>query len=177
MHPLPLKNGLPYSQLCRVKLICGHQTDFDSNAKKTWEELLKTQPKKKNNATVFRTKYTKGSEKIKAILKKHWHILQSDKNCTTLQGTPTGVLYGDSFLRPDLPPEPTQTFLTPIPNGNYKCGSCAQCNSTIKTSFFRHPHTGQKIPVRGIISCNTKGVIYLITCSCGKAYVGQTKDN
>ena len=50
-----------------------------------------------------------------------------------------------------------------------------QCNSTIKTYFFRHPHAGRKIPVRGIISCKTKGVIYLITCSCGKAYVGQTK--
>ncbi|CAB1353043.1 unnamed protein product [Coregonus sp. 'balchen'] len=34
MHPLPFKNGLPYSQLRRVKRICGHQLDFDSNAKK-----------------------------------------------------------------------------------------------------------------------------------------------
>ncbi|CAB1320281.1 unnamed protein product, partial [Coregonus sp. 'balchen'] len=100
MHPLPLKNGLPYSQLCRVKRICGHQSYFDSNAKKMTdtfkmrgykdktldaammkisqkprEELLKTKPKKKNNATVFCTKYTKCLEKIKAILKKRWHIL------------------------------------------------------------------------------------------------------
>ena len=44
-----------------------------------------------------------------------------------------------------------------------------------KTSFFRHPHTGRKIPVRGTISCKTKGVTDLITCSRGKAYVGQTK--
>jgi hypothetical protein len=78
-------------------------------------------------------------------------------------------------VRSDLPPpEPTQILLTPILNGNYKCGSCTQCNSTIKTSF-RHPHTGGKIPVRGIISCKTKGVICLINCSCGKAYVEQTK--
>lgn len=27
---------------------------------------------------------------------------------------------------------------------------------------------------RGVISCNTEGVIYLITCPCGKAYVGKT---
>ena len=45
----------------------------------------------------------------------------------------------------------------------------------IKTSFFRHPHTGWKIPVSGIISCKTKEAIYLITGSCGKAYIGQTK--
>jgi hypothetical protein len=30
------------------------------------------------------------------------------------------------------------------------------------------PHTGGNIPVRGIISCKIKGVIDLITCSCGK---------
>jgi hypothetical protein len=39
MHPLPLKNGLPYSQLCRIKQICGHQTDFDSNAKKMTDQF------------------------------------------------------------------------------------------------------------------------------------------
>lgn len=117
MHPLPLKNGLPYSQLCRVKLICGHQTDFDSNAKKMTdkfkmrgykektldaammkisqkprEELLKTQPKKKNNVTVFCIKYTKVSEKMKAILKKHGYILQSDKKITHLFKEPPLVV-------------------------------------------------------------------------------------
>jgi hypothetical protein len=42
-------------------------------------------------------------------------------------------------------PEPTQTHLTPIPNGNNKCGSCAQCNITIKTSFFRHIQLGKSL--------------------------------
>ena len=129
------------------------------------EELLKTQPKKKNNATIFCTKCTKCSEKMKAILKKHWHILQTDKNIAHLFKEPPLVVYkrgrnfGDSLVRSDMPPEPTQTLLTPILNENYKCGSCTQCNSTIKTSFFRHSHTGQKIPFTGIISCKTKGVI------------------
>jgi hypothetical protein len=31
--PFPLWDGLPYSQLCRVKPICGHQSDFDSSFK------------------------------------------------------------------------------------------------------------------------------------------------
>ena len=98
MHPLPLKNGIPYSQLCGVKLICGHLSDFDSKAKKITdtfkmrdnkdktlnvammnisqkpgEELLKTKPMKKRK--VFCTKYTKCSEKMKAILKKHFFFL------------------------------------------------------------------------------------------------------
>ena len=135
MHPLPLKNVLPYSQLCRVKQICGHQTDLDSNAKemtdtfemrgykdktldaemmkisqKPRKELLKTQPKNKNNATIVCTKYTKGSEKMKATLKKHWHILQSDKKIAHLFKEPPLVVckrgrnIGDSLVRSDLPP-------------------------------------------------------------------------
>jgi hypothetical protein len=39
MHPLPHKNGIPYSQLCGVKFIYGHLSDFDSNAKKITEIL------------------------------------------------------------------------------------------------------------------------------------------
>jgi hypothetical protein len=111
---------------------------------------------------------------MKAILKKHGYILQSDKKITHLFKEPPLVVYkrgrniGDSLVRSDMPPEPTQTLSTPIPNGNYKCGSCAQCNSNTKMSFFRHP-------VRGIISCKTKGEIYLITCSCGKAHVDKGK--
>ncbi|CAB1351387.1 unnamed protein product, partial [Coregonus sp. 'balchen'] len=42
-------------------------------------------------------------------------------------------------------------------------------------SCVGHPHTGCKIPVRCDISWKTKGVIYLMTCSCRKAYIGQTK--
>ena len=48
-------------------------------SEKQREELLKIKLKKKNNAKVFCTKYIKCSEKMKAILKKHWHTLQSDK--------------------------------------------------------------------------------------------------
>ena len=90
-------------------------------SQKPREELLKTQPKRKNKATVFCTKYTKGSEKMKAILKKHSHILQSDKNIAHLFKEPPLVVYkrghdiGDRLVRSDMPPEPTQTLLTPIP--------------------------------------------------------------
>ncbi|CAB1313448.1 unnamed protein product [Coregonus sp. 'balchen'] len=50
-------------------------------SQKPREELLKTKPKKKNNVTIICTKYTKCSEKIKAIMKKHWHILQAYRAC------------------------------------------------------------------------------------------------
>ena len=80
------------------------------------------------------------------------------------------------LVKSDLPPAvaSTQRLLAPIPNGNYKCGSCAQCNSTHKCQRFKHPHSGKNIPIRGVITCTTKAVIYLLTCPCGKAYVGMT---
>ena len=82
----------------------------------------------------------------------------------------------DSLVHSDLPPpvKNLQRTLSPIPDGNYKCGACAQCNSTSKCTTFLHPHSGKRIPIKGIISCNTKGVIYVIYCPCGKYYVGKT---
>ena len=40
---------------------------------------------------------------------------------------------------------------------------------------FKHPHSGKTIAIKGVITCTTTGVIYLLTCPCGKAYVGMTK--
>ena len=61
-----------------------------------------------------------------------------------------------------------------MPDGNYKCGSCAQCSYTHKCKSFNHPHTGKLTSIRGAITCSTTHVIYLIRCPCGLAYVGKT---
>ena len=37
------------------------------------------------------------------------------------------------------------------------------------------PKEVKQIPIKGVITCFTKAVIYLITCPCGKNYVGKTK--
>ena len=81
------------------------------NQERNW---LKIKPKKKNNTTVFCTKYIKCLEKMKAILKKHWHIPQSDKKMAYLFKEPPLVVYnhghniGDRLVRSDLA---TQTLI------------------------------------------------------------------
>lgn len=40
--------------------------------------------------------------------------------------------------------------------------------------IFNHPHTGEKYKIKGIISCQTKNVIYMLKCPCGLVYVGKT---
>ena len=83
----------------------------------------------------------------------------------------------DQLVNSDLPPQalPPQRLFVPLLDGNYKCNGCAQCNGTYKCESFKHPQTGKQIPIKGVISCATKAVVYLITCPCGKNYVGKTK--
>ncbi|KAJ0063651.1 hypothetical protein NL108_004773 [Boleophthalmus pectinirostris] len=139
-------------------------------------------PKNANKRIVFSTGYSKPAEQLKNIITKHWHILKTDSSLGVAFKEHPLVVYkrgrnlGDRLVHSYLPPNQTthQTILTPIPDGNRRCGGCSQCNYTYRCNSFKHPHTGKEIKIKGIISCNTKSVIYMITCPCGKAYVGKT---
>lgn len=50
-----------------------------------------------------------------------------------------------------------------------------QHNRTKRSRYLRHPHSGEKIPVSGVISCATTFVVRLLVCACGKGCAGQTK--
>ncbi|CAB1352962.1 unnamed protein product [Coregonus sp. 'balchen'] len=54
-------------------------------------------------------------------------------------------------VRSDLPPVPRSTFLDNVPDGNYRCSRCTQCNFTNKCTMFNHPITGKAIKIKGII--------------------------
>lgn len=155
----------------------------DKIIKRHRSDLLRYRPKKKEEpAIIFSTCYSKCSEQLKSIINRHWYILKSDINLGDAFQNPPRIVYKrgknlrDRLVNSDLPPlmVPSKSVLTPIPDGNRKCGSCAQCSYTYKCTTFKHPHTGKSIPIKGIITCNTKSVIYLITCPCGKSYVGKT---
>lgn len=145
--------------------------------------LLSTKNKvKSNKRIIFSTEYHRQSVTLRSIINKHWHILKSDTQLkSTFQEHPLivykrGKNLRDQLVHSYLPPNTysSQPLLTPIPDGNRRCGSCTQCNYTYKCSKFKHPHTGKDIQIKGKISCNTTSVIYLLTCPCGKSYVGKT---
>ena len=73
-----------------------------------------------------------------------------------------------------IPITPQPSFLNQIPDGNYRCAHCAQCNFTTKSHTFTHPLTGKRFDVKGIITCTTQNVVYLLKCPCGLGYVGKT---
>lgn len=113
------------------------------------------------------------------IVNKHWHILQSDPLLSSFS-VPPRVVYKrppnlkSMLVRANLPSFTEPHFLDSIPDGNYRCGHCAQCHFTVKTQTFKHPRTGKTFAVKGKITCNTNNVIYLLKCPCGLGYVGKT---
>ena len=68
--------------------------------------------------------------------------------------------------------------ITPDPEvGCIKCGgTCYFCKNYLKDSKkFTSYHTNQMFNISDTLSCNTKGVIYIIDCiKCKKSYVGYT---
>lgn len=78
------------------------------------------------------------------------------------------------LVRANLPSLTRTHFLTEIPQGNYRCGRCTQCNFTQKTKTFNHPRTGKTYAIKGTITCNTSNVVYMLKCPCGLAYIGKT---
>ena len=55
------------------------------------------------------------------------------------------------------------------------CGKCTVCPFLEASKTFKSTHTGTKYNITGMFSCNTNGVVYMLTCSyCNKQYVGET---
>lgn len=144
-------------------------------------DLLKKSVKKDQKFSVSCiTTYTPQAHIIKKTVKKHWHILTTDPALSDLFQDPPlfvhkrGPNLRNKLIRANILPPPKQTLLTPIKEGNYPCGNCAHCHNSVKTNTFKHPRTGKRFGIRGIITCNTKNVIYMLTCPCEKIYIGKT---
>lgn len=157
---------------------------FDTAFKKTRSELLRKKTKKsKKYSFSCITTHSPKSFMIKSIFKKHWHLLSSDPELSDIFKHPPLIVYKrarnlkDSLVHArfqSTSPRTSQSLLSPIQKGNYRCGNCAQCNNTFKTSFFCHPRTGRKYSIKSVITCVSTHVVYLIRCPCGIGYVGKT---
>lgn len=80
-------------------------------------------------------------------------------------------------VRSDINPRNTlneQTRLGTNKQGTFPCLNCGNCSAIIKGDHIQHPKKREKFKVRDYFTCSTAGVIYLLKCPCGLAYVGQT---
>ena len=74
--------------------------------------------------------------------------------------------------------KPLSTPSDNLPHGTHSCGSsrCQICKShTISEPFIKSNTNSSVFPIKHHITCNSKNVIYVISCSkCGVQYTGQT---
>lgn len=70
-------------------------------------------------------------------------------------------------------PKTCNTWLPDPTNGNYKCGHRVHCDNITIMNVFYHPRTGKEYKIQ-TINCSTTNVIYMLTCICRAAYIGQT---
>ncbi|OCT77895.1 hypothetical protein XELAEV_18028992mg [Xenopus laevis] len=59
--------------------------------------------------------------------------------------------------------------------GTFPCLSCGCWNSIIKGDSFNHLSKGYHIKLQHFATCTTTGVIHMLKCPFGKAYVVKTK--
>lgn len=67
-----------------------------------------------------------------------------------------------------------QSTIHPPKTGTFPCLHCAHCSNVIKGSTFTHPRKVRPIPIWGFHTCDTSHVVYLLKCSCGLLYMGET---
>lgn len=124
--------------------------------------------------------YSPMGRDFEKTIKKHWYIIQSDPSLKDFSISTPRIVYKrppnlrDMLVRADLPPSTQPHFLQNVPQGNFPCGRCIQCNFTKRTKTFNHPRTGKSFKIKGTITCNTCNVIYMLKCPCGLAYIGKT---
>ncbi|XP_041428149.1 uncharacterized protein LOC121396834 [Xenopus laevis] len=206
-HSPSLKNNLPKSQFMRVRRIVSEQQKegqrLDEMQKRLEvrgypkklletvrnevdeiprEELRTKRVKQETSRLAFVSQYTTASNKVKSIINKHWHLLQTyAPHIKTFSEPPLmaykrGKFFRDTLIKADVGSliKSGQRFLGVPKMGTFPCLNCASCNNITKGSQFTHPQTGRKIDIKRYFTCNSTFVVYLIKCPCGLAYVGET---
>lgn len=165
-------------------------SEIDSEISRTLEvdraSLLTTKPKPDTDnkfrwamLTTFSTQY----RQIKAIFTKHWDILKIDhilgpslpeQAKMIFRGAPTL----QSRIAPNIINPPTRTTFFQELTVSFPCRKCTVCQHNTgvgrKVVTFRSSVTNKQYSIKHFCTCETHYIVYLITCPCGKQYVGRT---
>jgi hypothetical protein len=116
---------------------------------------------------------------VPTIIKKHWKTLTKDQRMNKIFPLPPMVAYRQPpnlksvLCRAKLPQNghPKRRLA-----GMQPCNKpCNVCPYVRKTKSFTSSHSKQSFELKGLFTCATTGVIYLVSClRCKKQYVGQT---
>ena len=153
-----------------------------ARAVKREDAIKKVEKPRSSDKLVFITYYDPRLPSISKIIKKHYRSMVSqDQYLQQVFPSAPIVAYKrqknirEVVIKAKVPP----LYSRPrrIQNGYKKCiaPSCLTCPYSIPGKLVKATATNYSVEVNCSVSCDTKNVIYLITCKhCRKQYVGES---
>uniref|UniRef100_A0A8C5P7I8 Reverse transcriptase domain-containing protein n=1 Tax=Leptobrachium leishanense TaxID=445787 RepID=A0A8C5P7I8_9ANUR len=146
---------------------------------------LTLQDKQKNTDTCIRMigNFDTGWYEIRKICERYWPLLTQDlhlQKALTKHASITSRRcsnIGDQVVHSHFSTvnSPKTSWLNKPPIGTFKCGKCKGCKYIQKDSKeFTNFDNSERFMVKDFSNCNTSGIVYLLTCSCGVKYIGKT---
>lgn len=202
-HPVPLKRGLPLSQLYRIRRICDTDAEFENQSTALlnrfrargypdqWlstayekvrcsersELLMKSKKQSRPFSVNYALTYNGLSRQIKHIVDAHWHILATDPSLKNTFSTRPLFTYKRSNNLSNLLVRSDvvrEDKRASFIKGCFPCRNCAACPHILKTNSFTNHQTGKVYKIDSLITCTSTKVIYLLQCPCQMSYVGKT---
>lgn len=151
---------------------------FNKAKNRSRNELLYTKKARPQDSTVkLITRFSAHYQDLYSILSKHWHFLVEDPILKKYVNPHPGIVYKRTVsLKDRLVSNQYKTSnLTPLhePRGTKPCGNCSFC-PWISSEYPILLPSGETCYPKFSASCQTQGVVYLMTCTCGVFYVGKT---
>ena len=149
------------------------------------EALKKVEKKNGQHRPVFVIQYDPRLPSITDITRKHWRsMVNRDPMMQETFPDPLLVAYKvaanlrSKIVRAKVPPPAPARPKRTVP-GMKRCGSarCSTCPYIQTGKTFKATATSYKVDLDRETDCNTKNVVYGITCKvdrCGQQYIGQT---
>ena len=203
-HPNHIFDNIPYSLALRILRICSSKEALDKRLTELSTMLLSRNYNKNvvknpisrvkelerstalikvtrplNKRPVFALTYNPKLPSVPKIIKKHWKTLVKDQKMRKIFPLPPMVAYRQppnlkSVLCRAKLPQNRHSKRKLV--GMQPCSKpCNVCPYIQKTNSFSSSQNKQSFPLKGLFTCSTTGVIYLVSClRCKTQYVGQT---
>ena len=203
-HPSHIFKSIPYSLALRLVRICSTKEllnkrleelkimllsrNYNKNVinaalskAKTLDrsEILKRRQHRKNERVVLALTFNPKLPSVSKIIKKHWITMTQDPLMKKVFPKPPMLAFKQPpnlrrmLCRAKLPTvNQARRKLKGVKPCNEPCNLCPYINTS---KNIISSQTKEKFEIKDLFTCNSKGVIYLTTCTlCNKQYVGQT---
>ena len=202
-HPNHVKNNIPFGQFSRIRRICTYIEDFKSQSSTLKRKLLARgypfklinqayqkalllnrddllkdkEPSEPKHNIILTTTFNPPNNHLPWSIKKYKFTLETSthkdfyNNLNFIQAYKKGPSLRNKLVSSTLTPH-----ITLKPKGSHPCHKpCATCPLMQPAYSVHSTVSNYQHKIRGSYNCQSKNVIYLITCNkCHIQYVGQT---